>query len=107
MSGLNHIYWYSTRALIGKFRTKWVPEICVRGLQAAPAKDIMQGTAAGILLQALLGAPFLLHAPGSYLQKAFELSRVFMHKWTVNLQFLPEVRLSPTANTLHSLPSPS
>lgn len=61
-------------------------------MQAAPAADILQGTAAGVLLQALLGAPFLAAAPGSYLQKAFELSRVFMHKWTVNLKFLPEAR---------------
>lgn len=107
MSGLNHIYWYSTRALIGKICLKWVPKICVRGLQAAPAKDILQGTAAGIVLQGLLGAPFLLHAPGSYLQKAFELSRVFMLKWSVNLQFLPEVRLCPNAESHHLRSYPS
>ena len=61
--------------------------------QAASAKDIMQGTAAGVLLQAVLGAPFLVAAPASYVRKAFELSRVFLHRWTVNLHFLPEVRL--------------
>lgn len=46
-----------------------------------------------MLLQGLLGAPFLVAAPASYLQKSFELSRVFLHRWTVNLQFLPEVRM--------------
>jgi hypothetical protein len=59
--------------------------------QAASVKDIVQGTAAGVLLQAVLGAPFLVAAPASYLRKAFELSRVFLHQWTVNLHFLPEV----------------
>ena len=59
--------------------------------QAASLKDIVQGTAAGVLLQLVLGAPFLVAAPASYLRKAFELSRVFLHKWTVNLHFLPEV----------------
>ena len=60
--------------------------------QGASAKDIVQGTAAGVLLQLVLGAPFLVAAPASYLRKAFELSRVFLHQWTVNLHFLPEVR---------------
>lgn len=37
-----------------------------------------------------LGAPFLLHNAGAYLSRAFELSRVFQHVWSVNLKFLPE-----------------
>jgi alpha-1,3-mannosyltransferase len=36
------------------------------------------------LPQLLLGAPFLLTHPVSYLRKAFELDRVFFHEWTVN-----------------------
>ncbi len=64
-------------------------------LQAASTKDIVQGTAAGVLLQLVLGAPFLVAAPASYLRKAFELSRVFLHQWTVNLHFLPEVLVWP------------
>ena len=34
--------------------------------------------------QLLLGAPFLLRHPMSYLRKAFEFDRVFMYRWTVN-----------------------
>jgi alpha-1,3-mannosyltransferase len=34
--------------------------------------------------QLVLGAPFLLSYPESYLRKAFELDRVFFYKWTVN-----------------------
>ncbi|RYG53169.1 hypothetical protein EON66_08930, partial [archaeon] len=41
-------------------------------------------------VQAVLGAPFLTTFPASYLSKAFELSRVFDYKWTVNWKFLPQ-----------------
>lgn len=43
-----------------------------------------------VALQAAIGAPFLATYPESYLSKAFELSRVFFYRWTVNLKFLPE-----------------
>lgn len=42
-----------------------------------------------MLLQAVLAAPFLMAAPWSYVFRAFEFSRVFVHTWTVNLKFLP------------------
>lgn len=35
-------------------------------------------------VQLLLGAPFLLSYPQSYIRKAFEFDRVFFYKWTVN-----------------------
>mmetsp|Transcript_17768 Transcript_17768/g.35745 ORF Transcript_17768/g.35745 Transcript_17768/m.35745 type:complete len:393 (-) Transcript_17768:114-1292(-) len=41
-------------------------------------------------VQLILGAPFLMTYPVSYLRKAFELDRVFFYKWTVNWKFLPE-----------------
>ncbi|VIO94954.1 Uncharacterized protein BM_BM4956 [Brugia malayi] len=34
--------------------------------------------------------PFLLHDPFSYLQRSFDLGRVFLFKWTVNWRFLSE-----------------
>lgn len=40
--------------------------------------------------QVLLGAPFLRHAPMSYISRAFEVTRVFKHKWSVNGAFLSE-----------------
>ena len=47
--------------------------------------------------QLIIGAPFLIRHPISYLRKAFELDREFFFKWTVNLKFLPEdVFLSKT-----------
>ena len=42
------------------------------------------------LPQLVLGAPFLLTFPVSYLRKAFELDRVFFYKWTVNWKMLDE-----------------
>lgn len=41
-------------------------------------------------VQLVLGYPFLSTFPIEYLTKSFELGRVFMYKWTVNLKFLPE-----------------
>ena len=41
-------------------------------------------------LQVLLGLPFLLQYPVEYISKAFEFSRVFEYKWTVNYAFLEE-----------------
>jgi len=43
---------------------------------------ICLGICAGI--QLILGAPFLLSYPVSYIRKAFEFDRVFFYKWTVN-----------------------
>jgi alpha-1,3-mannosyltransferase len=49
------------------------------------------------ITQLIIGAPFLIRHPISYLRKAFELDRAFFFKWTVNLKFLPEdVFLSKT-----------
>ena len=49
---------------------------------------ICLGICAGV--QIMLGLPFFTTYPVQYLQKAFELSRVFTYKWTVNFKFLPE-----------------
>ncbi|KAI7828024.1 ALG3 protein-domain-containing protein [Gamsiella multidivaricata] len=43
-----------------------------------------------ILIQVLLSLPFTLHHPESYLRKAFEFSRVFQYKWTVNWKLFDE-----------------
>lgn len=43
-----------------------------------------------VLFQAILGKPFLVEYPLQYLAGAFDLSRVFLFKWTVNWRFLGE-----------------
>uniref|UniRef100_A0A0R3S4M9 dolichyl-P-Man:Man5GlcNAc2-PP-dolichol alpha-1,3-mannosyltransferase n=1 Tax=Elaeophora elaphi TaxID=1147741 RepID=A0A0R3S4M9_9BILA len=42
------------------------------------------------MIQTALAFPFLLHDPFSYLQRSFDLGRVFLFKWTVNWRFLSE-----------------
>lgn len=42
------------------------------------------------LIQLVLGLPFLLENPVSYITMAFNLGRQFFFKWTVNWRFLPE-----------------
>ncbi|GMH32259.1 hypothetical protein BSKO_00093 [Bryopsis sp. KO-2023] len=48
------------------------------------------GVVLGVVLQIGLAMPFLMEHPGQYLSRAFEFSRVFLYKWTVNWKFLPE-----------------
>src|SRR5438874_1184176 len=43
-----------------------------------------------ILIQIILALPFLMDHPKSYFTRAFEFSRVFIYKWTVNWKFLDE-----------------
>ncbi|KAG1939475.1 asparagine-linked glycosylation [Pimephales promelas] len=42
------------------------------------------------VIQLLLGLPFLLVNPLGYVNRAFDLGRQFLFKWTVNWRFLPE-----------------
>jgi alpha-1,3-mannosyltransferase len=50
-------------------------------------KTLMQlSICAGV--QLIIGAPFLLTHPISYIKGAFDIGRVFEHKWTVNYRFL-------------------
>ena len=74
--------------LLQKLQTRWYAGGL--WLQTATPVQLAAGVVAGAALQGALAAPFLAAAPMSYASKAFELSRVFLHRWTVNLKFLPE-----------------
>lgn len=43
-----------------------------------------------IATQMLIAIPFIRSYPRNYLASAFEFSRVFLYKWTVNWRFVPE-----------------
>lgn len=43
-----------------------------------------------LFFQLVVGLPFLLENPVSYVTMAFNLGRQFLFKWTVNWRFLPE-----------------
>ncbi|KAF7233360.1 hypothetical protein EG68_06885 [Paragonimus skrjabini miyazakii] len=43
-----------------------------------------------LIVQLVVGAPFLFHNPEAYLSRAFNFGRQFMYEWTVNWRLLPE-----------------
>lgn len=54
------------------------------------AKGNLREDLSDIELQVLLAIPFLQNNPAGYLSRAFELTRQFMFKWTVNWRFVGE-----------------
>lgn len=66
------------------------PGVLAAFIKGARVQQLVPAVAVGAALQLILGAPFLLTFPQSYLARAFEFSRVFVYQWTVNLKFLPE-----------------
>ena len=75
-------------------------------LMAPPALVLLVGgerlsvacaaVAAAVLTQLAVGYEFLSAHPASYVRKAFEFSRVFIHHWSVNFKFVPnETFVSP------------
>ncbi|PKI84969.1 dolichyl-P-Man:Man5GlcNAc2-PP-dolichol alpha-1,3-mannosyltransferase [Malassezia vespertilionis] len=67
----------------------YLPALCVilfRALGAVRTVACLVGIVGG--LQAVLGAPFLVHNAPAYMAGAFDFSRAFLYKWTVNWRFL-------------------
>ncbi|KAI2808525.1 dolichyl-P-Man:Man(5)GlcNAc(2)-PP-dolichol alpha-1,3-mannosyltransferase [Blomia tropicalis] len=52
--------------------------------------NVVQKLAICAIIQIVLGLPFLMTYPISYIRSSFNLGRVFLHQWTVNYRFLPE-----------------
>ncbi|THV69746.1 mannosyltransferase [Aureobasidium pullulans] len=59
-------------------------------LQAIGASDAIGHASLIVLIQILLSLPFTLHNPQGYLSRAFEFTRQFFFKWTVNWRFVGE-----------------
>ncbi|EFE42089.1 hypothetical protein TRV_03168 [Trichophyton verrucosum HKI 0517] len=81
----------------------WTLSVSIKmtGLLAAPAIAVILTFAVGfgqalgmgvffVLVQILLGLPFLLENPTGYMTRAFEFTRQFLFKWTVNWRFIGE-----------------
>ncbi|EEQ32337.1 dolichyl-P-Man:Man(5)GlcNAc(2)-PP-dolichol alpha-1,3-mannosyltransferase [Microsporum canis] len=81
----------------------WTLSVSVKmtGLLVAPAIAVILTFAVGfgqalgmgvafVLVQVLLGLPFLLEKPMGYLSRAFEFTRQFLFQWTVNWRFIGE-----------------
>lgn len=68
----------------------YAPAMAAIYLRALGLQRSMVEATKVILVQVLIGSPFLLHDPQSYLSSAFDLSRAFLYKWTVNWRFFDE-----------------
>ncbi|KAL6772032.1 hypothetical protein ACKKBG_A28705 [Auxenochlorella protothecoides x Auxenochlorella symbiontica] len=83
------IFVYSAAVSVKMNVLLWAPGVLAVLIRLASPLPVLRGLAAGLLLQALLAGPFLAVAPRAYLGRAFELTRVFQQRWSVNWQFVP------------------
>lgn len=67
-----------------------LPAVGIILLLGAGFVPALQLAAIITLVQVLIAVPFLVHNPWGYLSRAFELSRQFFFKWTVNWRFVGE-----------------
>ncbi|KAK0726603.1 glycosyltransferase [Apiosordaria backusii] len=67
-----------------------LPAVGIILLLATGLGSALQSAAIIVLVQVLIGVPFLANNPWGYLGRAFELSRQFFFKWTVNWRFMGE-----------------
>lgn len=75
----------------------YVPAYALVFYEEIGLKRSIKNALIAISTQVVLALPFILVNPASYLQRAFDFRRVFLHKWTVNWRFLDEqVFTSPT-----------
>ena len=68
----------------------YLPGLLVVLVQSVGVLSTIGNLAVILLFQAVVALPFLATYPKSYLACAFDLSRVFLYKWTVNWRFVPE-----------------
>ncbi|KAG8346998.1 putative ALG3 protein [Trypanosoma vivax] len=64
--------------------------------KSLPISKVIQCLVVCALWQLLVGLPFLLHNPASYIARSFEVGRVFTYRWSVNFKcFSEETFASP------------
>ncbi|XP_018441502.2 dol-P-Man:Man(5)GlcNAc(2)-PP-Dol alpha-1,3-mannosyltransferase [Raphanus sativus] len=68
----------------------YAPPLLLLLLKSMNIIGVVSALATAALLQILVGLPFLITYPISYLSNAFDLGRVFIHFWSVNFKFVPE-----------------
>lgn len=68
----------------------FLPGLCVVLFRALGTVQTLVSLAIIAGVQVILGAPFLLADWRAYVSSAFDFSRVFLYKWTVNWRFLDE-----------------
>ncbi|EXB40844.1 Dol-P-Man:Man(5)GlcNAc(2)-PP-Dol alpha-1,3-mannosyltransferase [Morus notabilis] len=68
----------------------YAPPLLLLMLKAMDIIGVISALACAALVQILLGLPFIISHPFSYISRAFNLGRVFIHFWSVNFKFVPE-----------------
>ncbi|KAG7570854.1 Glycosyltransferase ALG3 [Arabidopsis thaliana x Arabidopsis arenosa] len=68
----------------------YAPPLLLLLLKAMNIIGVVSALAGAALVQILVGLPFLITYPVSYIANAFDLGRVFIHFWSVNFKFVPE-----------------
>ncbi|KAK1385168.1 Asparagine-linked glycosylation 3 [Heracleum sosnowskyi] len=68
----------------------YAPPLLLLMLKAMNIFGVISALAGAAIVQILLGLPFIASNPISYMSRAFNLGRVFIHFWSVNFKFVPE-----------------
>ncbi|CAN4093089.1 unnamed protein product [Withania somnifera] len=68
----------------------YAPPLLLLMVKAMDIFGVISALTGAALVQILIGLPFILSHPASYISKAFNLGRVFIHFWSVNFKFVPE-----------------
>ncbi|PON96577.1 Glycosyltransferase, ALG [Trema orientale] len=68
----------------------YAPPLLLLMLKAMDISGVISALAGAALVQILLALPFVISYPLSYISRAFNLGRVFIHFWSVNFKFVPE-----------------
>ncbi|KAL1745653.1 glycosyltransferase family 58 protein [Schizophyllum fasciatum] len=68
----------------------YVPGLLVLLFKRRGLLSTVKHIAVAAVVQISLGLPFLMDHPRAYLGSAFDLSRIFLYKWTVNWRFISE-----------------
>lgn len=68
----------------------YAPPLLLLMLKAMNIFGVISALAGAAIVQILLGLPFIVSNPISYMSRAFNLGRVFIHFWSVNFKFVPE-----------------
>ncbi|KAL5795581.1 hypothetical protein ACOSQ2_000401 [Xanthoceras sorbifolium] len=69
----------------------YAPPLLFLMLKAMSVSGVISALCGAALVQILLGLPFMVSYPVAYISRAFNLGRVFIHFWSVNFKFIPEL----------------
>lgn len=81
--------WFSLAVSIKMNVLLFAPPLLLLLLRNRGLSRTIQSLSICAAIQLVLGAPFLMTFPASYIGRSFNLGRAFFHKWSVNFAFMP------------------